>query len=109
MKEILLGVALFTLIVMALVALITLARRLLLPVGDVTVRVSGERDLAVKAGRKLLTALADHGLFLPAACGGAGSCGLCRVRVLEGGGAILPTARAHIDRRDDSRRKVHPK
>jgi len=99
-KTILLGVILFTLLVMALVALITLVRRWIRPEGDVSLRVNGERELAVRPGGKLLAALADHGLFLPAACGGAGSCGLCRVRVLKGGGAILPTERAHIDRRD---------
>lgn len=100
MSPILAGVLLFTAIVLALVAAITLARRILLPPGEVTVRVGRDRAFSVRPGGRLLAVLAQEGVFLPAACGGAGTCGLCRVRVPRGGGAILPTERARIGRRD---------
>jgi len=99
MREVLVGVLLFVALVMVLVTLITMARALLLPRGDVAIRVNGERTLVVAPGGRLLGALAAEGIFLPAACGGAGTCGLCRVRVLSGAGVLLPTERAHLDRR----------
>ncbi|MDH3591782.1 MAG: NADH:ubiquinone reductase (Na(+)-transporting) subunit F [Planctomycetota bacterium] len=103
MSEILVAVALFTTIVLVLVAIITAARKLLLPGGDLTISVNRDKKFVVRPGGKLLAALAGEGVFLPAACGGRGMCGLCRVRVLAGGGAILPTERAHIHRRDARR------
>jgi len=96
--QILLGVLLFTAIVMVLVTVITAARALLLPRGRVTIRVNGEQEFIVSPGDKLLAALASQEVFLPSACAGAGTCGLCRVRVLEGGGAIRPMERIHIPR-----------
>jgi len=97
-REILLGVLLFTSIVMLLVAVITAARALLLPRGHVTIRVNDQQEFVVPPGGKLLAALASHEVFLPSACAGAGTCGICRVRVIDGGGAILPTERIHIAR-----------
>ncbi|MDH3592489.1 MAG: NADH:ubiquinone reductase (Na(+)-transporting) subunit F, partial [Planctomycetota bacterium] len=70
---------------------------------DVTIRVNRDREFVVRPGDRLLTTLAGEGVFLPAACGGGGTCGLCRVRVHAGGGAILPTERANIQRRDAGR------
>jgi len=101
--EIVTGVALFTAVVMVLVAIITAARALLLPSGSVTIVLNDVRRLVVRPGDKLLPTLATERVFLPAACGGGGVCGLCRVRVLEGGGAILPVERARIGRRDARR------
>jgi len=54
----------------------------------------------VPGGGKLMNALADVGIFIPSACGGGGTCGQCTVRVLEGGGAILPTETSLISTRD---------
>lgn len=53
--------------------------------GEIRLTVNGKRELAVKGGRPLLAALKDHGLFIPSACGGRGSCGLCKLRILDGG------------------------
>jgi Na+-transporting NADH:ubiquinone oxidoreductase subunit F len=100
MQEIVFGVVLFTGIVMVLTLLILLARSRLVPSGDMHINVNGERDIAVPAGGKLLNALSANELFLPSACGGAGTCGQCRVRVLEGGGALLSTEATHISKRD---------
>ena len=100
MHEMVIGVLLYTAVVMVLVAIITAARALLLPSGNVTIVLNAERRLVVRPGGKLLGTLAAEGIFLPAACAGGGVCGLCRVRVREGGGAILPIERAHITRRE---------
>lgn len=96
---ILLGVTFFTGIVMVLVALILTAKKRLVPAGNVTVVINEQKTIAVPAGSKLLGALADHKIFVPSACGGGGTCAQCKVRVLAGGGDILPTERAHINKR----------
>jgi len=98
--EVLLGVGLFTAIVLLLVFVILVARSRLVAIGDVTVTVNEEMRLAIPVGAKLMQGLADAGLFVPSACGGGGTCGQCRVRVLSGGGAILPTERSVINKRD---------
>lgn len=94
------GILIFTGVVLALVMLILGARRVLVPSGNVHIDINEERDLATGAGRKLLGALADAGIFVPSACGGGGTCGQCRVRVLEGGGKLLPTEASLINRRE---------
>ncbi|MCY4471595.1 MAG: NADH:ubiquinone reductase (Na(+)-transporting) subunit F [Kistimonas sp.] len=95
-----LGVGLFTLIVLALVTVILLARSRLVSTGDVTIRINDDPDKTLKteAGGKLLQTLAGQGVFLPSACGGGGTCAQCRCRVLEGGGSPLPTEEPHFTR-----------
>ena len=100
LQEVLLGVGLFTAVVLILVFVILVARSKLVASGNVTIVVNDERELSVPTGGKLLQALADNELFIPSACGGGGTCGQCRVRVLSGGGAILPTERSSINKRD---------
>lgn len=100
MLEIALGVFFFTSIVIALVFLILGARAVLLAQGNVQIVVNDKRTIEVPTGGKLLGALAGAGIFVSSPCGGSGSCGQCRVRVFEGGGAILPTETAHINKRD---------
>jgi Na+-transporting NADH:ubiquinone oxidoreductase subunit F len=91
MVQIVLAVGVFTGIVVSLSAVILLARSKLVETGMVKMVVNGDREFEVAAGAKLLTALSNVGLYLPGGCGGKGTCGQCRVRVLEGGGAMLPT------------------
>jgi len=100
MLEISLGVLLFTGIVLALVGVILLARSRLVPSGEVDILINDERTISSPSGVKLLNALAATKLFVPSACGGGGSCGQCRVKVLEGGGSILPTETSHITKRE---------
>jgi Na+-transporting NADH:ubiquinone oxidoreductase subunit F len=89
-------VIVFTALVLVLTALVLAARRRLEPSGTVTLTINNERTLEVDAGEKLLWALAAHGIHLPAACGGRGICGQCRVTVRSGGGPMLPTEAAHL-------------
>lgn len=100
MQEIFFGVGLFTSIVLMLALLILLARFGLVPRGNVTINVNDERDLSVSVGGKLLGALAANELFVSSACGGGGTCGRCRVKVLEGGGALLPIEASFITKRE---------
>ncbi|WP_394150694.1 NADH:ubiquinone reductase (Na(+)-transporting) subunit F [Vibrio maritimus] len=98
--DIILGVVMFTLIVLALVLVILFAKSKLVPTGDITISVNENPDLAIttQPGGKLLNALAGAGVFVSSACGGGGSCGQCRVKVKSGGGDILPTELDHISK-----------
>jgi len=98
--EIILGVAMFTALVLALVAVILSARAKLVSSGDVTITVNNEKKITVPAGGKLLNTLADAGLFLPSACGGGGSCAQCKCVIESGGGGILPTEESHFTKRE---------
>ena len=100
MLEILYGIVIFsgTLVAIGAVILWVIAR--MVPQGDVHILVNGERDVVTPTGKKLLGALADGGIFVPSACGGGGTCGQCRVRVLKGGGELLPTEAALITKRE---------
>lgn len=100
MSEMILGSVLFVAIVLALTVAVLAARALLLPTGAVAVTVNGRTRIEARAGEKLLGALAGAGIAIPAACGGAGTCGQCRVRVTKGGGEALPTEAARLTRRD---------
>jgi Na+-transporting NADH:ubiquinone oxidoreductase subunit F len=100
MLSILLGVAMFTVVVLCLVAVILFAKAWLVATGDVAININDQKTIAVPAGGKLLAALADQGIFVSSACGGGGTCAQCTVRVLEGGGDILPTERTHINKKD---------
>lgn len=102
MIEIGLGVLFFTGIVMALVVLILITRSWLIPSGEVALRINddAEKSLSVEPGSKLLGVLGDHDIFIPSACGGGGTCGQCLVKIRSGGGEILPTETAHINKRE---------
>jgi Na+-transporting NADH:ubiquinone oxidoreductase subunit F len=100
--EIILGISMFTAIVLVLVLVILFAKSKLVSSGDVTISINGdpEKSVVTAAGGKLLGALADQGIFIPSACGGGGTCGQCRVDVHSGGGDILPTETGHITKRE---------
>lgn len=102
MIEIGLGVLIFTGIVMILVALILVTRSWLIPSGEITLNINedAEKSLSVDPGDKLLNVLGNHEIFIPSACGGGGTCGQCRVKIISGGGDILPTETAHINKRE---------
>ena len=100
MQEIFFSIIVFTGILLLLAMLILWVRARLVPQGDITITVNGEKELKAPAGGRLLGTLADAGIFVPSACGGGGTCGQCRVRVLEGGGSLLPTEASLISKRE---------
>lgn len=91
----------FTVIIMMLVFIILYARNQLVSSGAVTIEINEDpaKAITTKAGSKLLQTLADSGIFLSSACGGGGTCGQCRCRVLEGGGSMLSTEAMHFTRK----------
>lgn len=100
MNEIYFGIICFLSIQLILVTLIVIAKKTLLPGGEITIGINGEKNFTASPGGKLLTTLSDQGVILSSACGGGGSCGQCRCIVNEGGGSILPTERGQINNRD---------
>lgn len=99
--EVLLGVIMFTGVVLALVALILVAKSRLVASGDVTITINDQKEIHVPAGGKLLGALADNQIFVSSACGGGGTCAQCKVQIFEGGGDILPTEKSHINKKQE--------
>jgi Na+-transporting NADH:ubiquinone oxidoreductase subunit F len=90
---IILGVVVFTLIIQVLVIVILFAKSKLVASGfaNIDINQDPKNGLEVPMGGKLLNALSDNRIFLASACGGGGTCGQCKVAVLDGGGDILPT------------------
>jgi len=95
------SIIVFLLIIMLLVIMLIFARDKLSPKGDVTLHIN-ERDLVVSPGSNLLTTLSGNGIFLPSACGGGGTCGLCKCQIMEGGGSILPTETGFFTRKEQN-------
>ena len=89
--NILLSIAVFLGITLLLVALLLWVRNKLLPKGEVKITINDDKELTVPVGNTLINTLAEQKVYLPSACGGKGSCGQCKCRVVEGGGSILPT------------------
>jgi Na+-transporting NADH:ubiquinone oxidoreductase subunit F len=105
MIEVLSGVTMFTVVVLALVALLLGARRRLVPSGEVKITINDDpaKALKVAAGDTLLGTLSNHKIFIPSACGGKGACGVCEVVVKSGGGTLLPTETGFINRGEAKR------
>ena len=94
------GVGIFLAITLLLVMVLLVAKHFLVHSGDVEITVNGEKSFNVPAGDSLLSTMASQNVFLPSACGGKGSCGQCRVKVVAGGGEMLPTEAVHISRKE---------
>lgn len=81
----------FAVITLILVAVLLFAKKKLTPSGSVKITINGEKEITTETGGTLLSTLAEQNIYLPSACGGGGSCGMCKCQVVEGGGEILPT------------------
>jgi len=95
-----LSVTIFTLIIIGLVLALMFAQSKLVPSGQVALDINQDDKLRkeVSPGQTLLSALTEHKIFLPSACGGGGTCAMCKCKVMDGGGDILPTEEGHISR-----------
>lgn len=92
------AVVAFLVIILLLVALLLFAKAKLTASGPVTIKINGEKEITVNAGSTLLSTLSNEKIFLPSACGGGGTCAMCRCQVLDGGGDILPTEVGYFTR-----------
>ena len=99
-QVILISILVFLLVIMLLVAILLFARRKLTPQGKVNITINDDKVLEVDPGSTLLTTLGDHSILLPSACGGMGTCAMCKCQVLDGGGSILPTEVGYFTRRE---------
>lgn len=96
---ILASIGVFLVIILLLVVILLIAKRYLSPSGNVNITINDKQTLSVGQGDSLLSTLSANGVFLPSACGGKGSCGQCKVQVVEGGGEILDSERGHFTRK----------
>ncbi len=94
------SIGVFLVITLLLVALLLFAKSKLSPSGLVKLVINGEKTLEVEAGSTILTTLGEAKIFLPSACGGGGTCAMCKCQVLEGGGEILPTEEPYFSRKE---------
>ena len=100
MLDILLSILAVSGIAGGLAALLAVAQRFIADYGECRITINGERTLTVPGGRPLLETLTEEKLFIPSACGGRGTCGYCKVKVLEGGGPVVPTEEAYLTQED---------
>ena len=98
----LLSAGVFSSFILVLVVVLMYAEKKLVQQGEIKILINDdeEKSPAVNAGGNLLTALADNKIFLPSACGGGGTCGMCKCQIFEGGGDVLPTEKTLLTRRE---------
>jgi Na+-transporting NADH:ubiquinone oxidoreductase subunit F len=94
------SIVVFLVVILLLVGVLIYARMKLIPQGKVMISINDDKELEVDPGSSLLTTMAVNGIFLPSACGGGGTCAMCRCQVLEGGGSILPTETGYFTRKE---------
>jgi Na+-transporting NADH:ubiquinone oxidoreductase subunit F len=97
---ILISVIFFLVVIILLVGLLLFARKKLTPQGKVKITINDEKELEVDPGSTLLSTLSTNQIFLPSACGGGGTCAMCKCQVFEGGGSILPTEKGYFSRKE---------
>ncbi len=96
------AISVFLFIILFLIIVLLFAKKKLTPSGKVKITINDEKQIEVDPGTSLLSALADSKIFVPSACGGGGTCGMCKARVLEGGGSILPTETGFFTRKEQN-------
>jgi len=101
------SVAVFSAVILLLSFLLIIARKKLVPQGDVKIVVNGDEDnpILVAPGSSLLSSLSEKNIFLPSACGGGGTCAMCECHIDEGGGDVLPTELNHLTRKEVAEHK----
>ena len=93
------SIILILVVILLLVALLLVLRAKLMPQGNVKITINDDKTMEVPTGGTLISTLGEQGIHLPSACGGKGSCGQCKCRVVKGGGSILPTEVPHFSRK----------
>jgi len=100
--SIIMAIVVFTAVILGLSYMLIIARKKLVPQGDVKIIINGDEEnpILAKPGSSLLSTLADKNIFLPSACGGGGTCAMCECHVYQGGGDVLPTEMNHLTRKE---------
>ena len=98
MQVLVMAVIVFLLMTLILVGLLLFIKAKLTPSGKVNININGDNNIQVDMGGSLLGSLSENGIFLPSACGGKGSCGMCKCQVTEGAGEMLPTEKGFFTR-----------
>lgn len=96
----LIPILIMTSISAGLAILLALADKYIASYGECKITINKEKELVVEGGNPLLSYLIDNKIFIPSACGGKGTCGYCKLRVLEGAGPVLPTETPYLTRQD---------
>ncbi len=96
------SIGVFLVITLLLVGILLYAKKKLTPSGEVTIKINGEKEIVTEPGSTLLSTLSAQKIFLPSACGGGGTCGMCRLQVMDGGGSILPTEKGFFTRKEQA-------
>ncbi len=94
------SIAIFLLVTLLIVWLLHFARKKLMPQGKVKITINDEKEIETDPGSTLLSTLSASKIFIPSACGGGGTCAMCRVQVNSGGGTILPTEKGFFTRKE---------
>ena len=97
---ILAAIVVFLVMIFLLVSILLWAKAKLTTSGPVTINLNSKKDITVEAGATLLTTLSNNKIFLPSACGGGGTCAMCKCQILDGGGEILPTEVPYFSRKE---------
>lgn len=97
---VILTIAVFLFVIFLLVSVLLFAKSKLSPSGPVKIEINGEKVIEVESGATLLSTLGSNKIFLPSACGGGGTCAMCKCQVVEGGGEILPTEKPYFTRKE---------
>lgn len=94
------SIVVFLSVILILVMVLLFAKRKLTPQGDVKITINGEKELITSPGSTILSTLSAEKIYLPSACGGGGTCGMCTCQVISGGGSILPTEKDFFTRKE---------
>ena len=97
---ILTSLVVFLSVILLLVIILLVAKKYLSPSGNVNIIINEDKTLSVPQGASIMSTLTQNGIYLPSACGGKGSCGQCKLQVIEGGGEILDSERPHFSRKE---------
>ncbi|MGF0098068.1 NADH:ubiquinone reductase (Na(+)-transporting) subunit F [Prevotella sp. SGI.027] len=97
---ILTSILVFLSVILLLVIMLLVAKKYLSPSGNVNIIINEDKTLSVPQGASIMSTLTQNGIYLPSACGGKGSCGQCKLQVIEGGGEILDSERPHFTRKE---------
>ena len=100
MGTIFIPIIFFLVVILFLVIILLFAKSKLSPSGAVKLTINGEKEIEVSAGDTILTTLGNNKVFLPSACGGGGTCAMCKCQVVSGGGDILPTEKPYFSRKE---------